>query len=416
MVHIPELEESSYAGYLTVNKTYNSNMFFWFFPAQMDPENAPVILWLQGGPEVASTYALFNEHGPYVFDAEQKLAKNPYSWNIKHNVVYIDNPVGTGYSFTDSDDGYARNEVDVGRNLLIALQQFFCLFPELQKNSFFATGSSYGGKYVPAIGHAILQDSYRTDADSKKPKINLKGLVIGGGSTDPIHQYIYSDLLYETGLVDWHGYESQRKYEEKVINCLKQNNFSCAYDVDNDRIDEFLTISGFNSVNNILKTQSRNYTPFYELIQKPSTRCAIHVGNNTFYDIILDYNDSNEIKAYNYLILDYMASVADWVCELLPHYPFLLYTGQFDLNVPYHGVENYVKHLNCAGVEAYDKAERIIWRVDGDIAGYVKQVANLTDCMVRNAGKFDGIGIFEIIFPYEIFCEFFLLKRTRCYC
>lgn len=26
---------SSYAGYLTVNKKYNSNMFFWFFPAQV---------------------------------------------------------------------------------------------------------------------------------------------------------------------------------------------------------------------------------------------------------------------------------------------------------------------------------------------------------------------------------------------
>lgn len=25
----------SYAGYLTVNKKYNSNLFFWFFPASM---------------------------------------------------------------------------------------------------------------------------------------------------------------------------------------------------------------------------------------------------------------------------------------------------------------------------------------------------------------------------------------------
>lgn len=35
----------SYAGYLTVNKAYNSNMFFWFFPAKLDQANAPVVLW-----------------------------------------------------------------------------------------------------------------------------------------------------------------------------------------------------------------------------------------------------------------------------------------------------------------------------------------------------------------------------------
>jgi vitellogenic carboxypeptidase-like protein len=38
----------SYSGFFTVNKTYNSNMFFWYFPAQNDAANAPVLLWLQG--------------------------------------------------------------------------------------------------------------------------------------------------------------------------------------------------------------------------------------------------------------------------------------------------------------------------------------------------------------------------------
>lgn len=37
-----------YSGFFTVNKTYNSNLFFWYFPAQVDPANAPVLLWLQG--------------------------------------------------------------------------------------------------------------------------------------------------------------------------------------------------------------------------------------------------------------------------------------------------------------------------------------------------------------------------------
>lgn len=38
----------SYAGYLTVNKEYQSNTFFWYFPAEVNTDYAPVVLWLQG--------------------------------------------------------------------------------------------------------------------------------------------------------------------------------------------------------------------------------------------------------------------------------------------------------------------------------------------------------------------------------
>jgi vitellogenic carboxypeptidase-like protein len=57
----------------------------------------------------------------------------------------------TGYSFTDSDDGYTRNETAVGEDLYNAVLQFFQLFPELQKNEFYVTGESYAGKIQMCI-------------------------------------------------------------------------------------------------------------------------------------------------------------------------------------------------------------------------------------------------------------------------
>lgn len=70
-------------------------------------------------------------------------------------MLYVDQPVGAGFSFTDNEAGYARNLTDVGRDMLEFLQQFFTLFHDLVHNQFYITGESYGGKYTQALGAAI---------------------------------------------------------------------------------------------------------------------------------------------------------------------------------------------------------------------------------------------------------------------
>lgn len=198
----------SYSGYLTVNKGYNSNLFFWFFPAQTDSTNAPVILWLQGGPGATSLFGLFAENGPFTVKAKKGLKLRKYAWTTSHSVIYIDNPVGTGYSFTNG--GYAQNETQVGAELYNALVQFFTLFPELQKNDFFVSGESYGGKYVPAVCYTILKNN-----PAAKLKINLQGLTIGNGFSDPEHQLKYSDYLYQIGLIDINTKQTFLNYEQQ---------------------------------------------------------------------------------------------------------------------------------------------------------------------------------------------------------
>lgn len=64
----------------------------------------------------------------------------------RYNLLFIDNPVGTGFSFTKKDAGYATNQTDVARDLYSALQQFLTLFPDLRNNDFYVTGESYAGK------------------------------------------------------------------------------------------------------------------------------------------------------------------------------------------------------------------------------------------------------------------------------
>nr|CAI5869726.1 unnamed protein product [Callosobruchus analis] len=195
---------TSYAGYFTVNKRFNSNQFFWFFPSKGDYKNDPVLLWLQGGPGWPSMFGLFMENGPIANFFRE------HSWTNNHSVLYIDNPVGTGFSFTDNDDGYARNETQVGKELYIALQQFFTLFPELRKNDFFATGESYAGKYVPALAYTIHKNN-----PTASKKINLRGIAIGNGYIDPLYQKGYAEYLYQLGLVDSTSSRAIKESEDK---------------------------------------------------------------------------------------------------------------------------------------------------------------------------------------------------------
>ena len=118
---------------------------------QENPEDAPVVIWLQGGPGGSSMFGLLELHGPIlsVFDnnGETVATPNEYTWARKANMLYIDNPVGAGYSYAD-DSALPTNQDDVARDLYECLIQFYKLFPQYQPNEFYAFGESYGGTSI----------------------------------------------------------------------------------------------------------------------------------------------------------------------------------------------------------------------------------------------------------------------------
>ncbi|KAB0794557.1 hypothetical protein PPYR_11396 [Photinus pyralis] len=370
----------SYAAYLTVNEQFNSNLFFWFFPSQLNYANDPVILWLQGGPGATSLIGLFTENGPFIVTPQQTLTPRKYSWTYGHSVIYIDNPVGTGYSFTD-DGGYSQNETVIGENVYRALLQFFQLFPEIQRNPFFITGESYAGKYVPAVSYTIHKKN-----PTATQKINLQGLSIGNGLSDPINQLRYGDYLYQIGLVDTNVRKHMLNMEIKGIKYIQHEDYANAFRVFDDLLNGdlnnhtslFKNVTGFDNYFNYLFAENDDSSYMGKFIQRSDIRSAIHVGGAKF-------NGQNELVEQN-LITDIMRSVRDWVSELLSHYRVLIYNGQLDIVVAYPLTVNYLKNLNYSAAREYKTAARYQWRMGKEIAGYVKVAGNLTEIMVRNAG------------------------------
>lgn len=375
----------SYSGFLTVNKKYNSNMFFWFFPSQRNSKVDPVLLWLQGGPGGTSLFGLFYEHGPFFVDKTIHLRPRNVTWNSYYSMLYIDNPVGTGFSFTDHDAGYARTETDVANDLYEALQQFFTVFHDYRKLDFYLTGESYAGKYVPAIGYKIDQEN-----PSAKLYINLKGIAIGDGLCDPETMLGgYADLLHQIGMAD----ELQRDYfhmrSDKAINMIRRELYKDAFEIFDSLLNGDLTpypsyfynISGStNYFNYLMTTSSPDENNFYQYLALPEVRKAIHVGG-------LPFNNGTIVEKH--LMEDMMQSVKPWVTHLMNNYRVLMYSGQLDIIVGATLTQRFLWTLDWDHAVDYRQTKRFYWKVnpeDIEVAGYVRHVNDFYQVIIRGGG------------------------------
>lgn len=137
---------NQYSGYLSVGT--NMNMWFWFFEARNNASTAPLVAWFNGGPGCSSMIGLFQENGPCQFyNGSSTPSLNPYSFNEYANMIYVDQPIGTGFSYgTDTVDSAASAAPQVWK----LLQAFYAQFPQYESRDFGLFTESYGGMYGPA--------------------------------------------------------------------------------------------------------------------------------------------------------------------------------------------------------------------------------------------------------------------------
>nr|AEE62766.1 unknown [Dendroctonus ponderosae] len=357
----------SYAGYFTVDERFDSNLWFWYFPSADNVSDDPVVLWLNGGPGASSLNGLFDENGPFIVNEDYSVSLREYSWHLNQSIIFFDNPVGVGFSFTNG--GLAENETKVGEDMHSALVQFFQLFPELQSNPFFISGESYAGKYLPAIAYTILQKNPSADLP-----LNLQGVLIGDGWTDPIHQMDYGPFVYNTGLVSEDVKKVIDRHRDAAIAAIEAEQWLEAGDHSDDIYDLILDNADVNIYNYIEEYDDPD--KWAEFLSRDELREVIHVGGTLFGDK----------GAGSALEIDVTKSVAPWVEELLEHYPILIYTGQVDIICGYPMVLDYVKTLEFSGADEYKGDTRRIWYVDDEPAGYVRTGGNLVELLVRNSG------------------------------
>lgn len=172
----------SYAGLLPISDdpTETRELFFWFFPTTNPDAVDDITIWLNGGPGCSSLEGLLQENGPFIWQyGTFAPVRNPYTWVNLTNMVWVEQPVGTGFSQGNPN---AQSETDVAKQFLGFFKNLVETF-RLQGKKIYLTGESYAGSYVPYIADAMFNANDTTH-------FNLESIMLYDPaiSTDPVQE------------------------------------------------------------------------------------------------------------------------------------------------------------------------------------------------------------------------------------
>ncbi|CAH2104271.1 unnamed protein product [Euphydryas editha] len=314
---------------------------------------------------------LFDLIGPFQI-VDGIVTPRNVTWAKDYSLLFLDNPVGAGFSFTDDDRGYPDNEDDVGKQMYEFLKQFLQMFPELRQAPLFIAGESYAGKYVPALG---IQIHRHRNIDT----INLKGIMIGNGLIDPRSMMHYSDLCRVFGILSDEKIFMLQQMENNIVYLIDRRDMINAAKLFNATVEMIKKESGI-SVYNLEKNPVNSAPNFERFLANSKVRELIHVGNASF--------DFNNQVVYEKMLPDIMNSTKKWVEELLEYYGVLCYSGQLDVILAYSLSKYTYSVLDWSGRVEYNRAPRIQIRktVNDAVIGYKKSGGNFVEVLIRNAG------------------------------
>lgn len=366
----------SYSGLVPVSA--NGSIFYWYFVPEglaSAAAETPLVVWLQGGPGSSSMLGALFEIGPLTVNSSTKLVPRKTTWASKMPLLFIDSPVGTGWSHTTDTTAYARTEDDVARDLGSFLEQFVQLHPEAPSRLVLA-GESYGGHYIPAVGAHLLS----------KPNSHFKldGIAIGDGLTDPASQVLTKPATaFAFGLIDEKQLAEAQAQAQQAHDLAIAGDFQGALKHRNTMEGLVANASGVNLYDVRTSDQYdslfKGMATFFAL---DATKDLLHIPRSLSFG-----TQSDEVEKH--LSDDIMRSQKAHVEQILnASIHVLLYQGQFDWKDGAPSNEAWIRTLQWSGTTGYLSASRQIWHrsCDGKKAGWWRRFKNLEQVVIAGAG------------------------------
>ncbi|KAF2156758.1 carboxypeptidase-like protein S1 [Myriangium duriaei CBS 260.36] len=383
---------NQYSGYLSVGT--NMNMWFWFFEARNSPTTAPLATWFNGGPGCSSMIGLFQENGPCHFvNGASTPSLNPYSWNTYANMLYIDQPIGVGFSY-GSDP--VTSTVTAAPYVWKLLQAFFTQFPQYENHDFGIFTESYGGHYGPEFAaYFESQNSAISSGSATGTHVNLVALGVNNGWFDPTIQYqAYIDYSYNNSynqLIDASDRQSytqtmQQSCAPALTQCtsLTGSNSACAnaQSVCYQDIEGPLSQAGNFDVYDVREPSNDPYPPSTYQTYLTSSAVTKKIGAKSTYTECSDSAGQgfSQTGDNSRSLLSTLGSVVSSGIQVL------VWAGDADWICNYLGGFNVANAVKWSSQSAFQNTALKSYTVSGKAGGLFKTVKNFSWLQVYGAG------------------------------
>ncbi|KAH8918651.1 alpha/beta-hydrolase [Atractiella rhizophila] len=370
------------------------NLFFLLMKNRHIADRPRLIIWFNGGPGCSSFDGAMMEIGPWRLKGGE-LREVEGGWNEYANVLFVDQPAGTGYS-TVNTDGYVHELGEVGSQMVSFLRRFYDVFPEYEYMETYLAGESYAGQYIPYIASSILSTTLVNPP--------LKGLLIGNGWIDPISQYpAYLDMALESSLIK-RGTQAFKDVEGATKRCnatleamerseggVKVHVGACERILSLITDKTLLTVNGQQvCVNNYDVRLTDSYpscgmnwppdlTEVTPYLSREDVKQAFHAQKK----------QGNWHECAGDVGANFWASESKPAVELLPalleKVEVLLFAGDQDLICNHRGIEALIDRLTWQGVKGWGDAVAEDWFVSSVKSGTWTRSRNLTYALVHGA-------------------------------
>ncbi|CAG9130065.1 unnamed protein product [Plutella xylostella] len=387
-----------------VDTREGAHMFYWLFYTTADVPNytqRPLVVWLQGGPGGSSTgIGNFEILGPL----DLSLQPRNYTWVNDFNVLFLDNPVGTGFSYVDDLSYLTTDNEQIADDFVAFMRGFYLKHPEFEGVPLYIYGQSYGGKMAVDMAIKMKEAEAASTINS-----NLRGIAMGNAWIHPVNlTSTWGPLLLAAGLVDQAGHDAiqdqalmaerlfeEGRFEESTAQWARTQSevFARTGNVDFYNILTKMPNrrTGRDARSDIALTRdmlitSRHYGASrqeWDLYQLMNTQVAPALGVPAH--VVWD-SQSNAV--FNYLRGDFMKPVTDGIEKLLNETDIIVmkYNGNLDLICDTPGQLMWVDRLQWSGAEQFSRAAREpVWE-DGRLEGYYQSYGNFRFFYINVAG------------------------------
>ncbi|KAI3690226.1 hypothetical protein L2E82_48202 [Cichorium intybus] len=411
-------------GYIGVGESDEVQLFYYFIESEGNPKDDPLMLWLTGGPGCSALSGLLYEIGPFTIDYanstfEKPMLKiNPHSWTKACSIIFLDQPVGSGFSYAKTPEAYITNDTLSTMQTYHFLRKWLVDHPKFLNNPLYLGADSYSGIVAPMI----LQQIYNGNEVGEGPFINIKGYVLGNPLTNTSGDNNSKvPFAHRVGLLSDAIYKSTKKNCHGEYSNVDPNNTLCIHDLDVvdkclERIRTPHILEPYCETKNALKSdlfrrglrsldetsvdilsapqfqiqgcREDNYLYSYTWANNIHVREALHIREEFKETEWVRCNESlrspDDNKALSYTqnvqsSVAYHRYLSDKNCRAL------VYSGDHDMVVPYLGTLKWIESLNLLVVNDWRP-----WFVDEQVAGYTMKYSNhdynLTFATVKGGG------------------------------